>query len=175
MAKREFLRLLKRARDGEAAAQLIVARIYLSGNDNTTASIRAALLWLNRAANQQQDAEQAAEAHWLLFGLYHEGVHVQADPFAALDHARSAADLGHEQAEEWLAMRGKVKPRTPPEVRQDVALRALLSVPRHGRSRHLSHKAVAGSGRGSSGVRARRRHAARPGCRGRRAFFSDPN
>ncbi|MCS6762955.1 MAG: hypothetical protein MO853_01865 [Candidatus Protistobacter heckmanni] len=63
MAKRELLRLLKRARDGEAAAQLIVARIYLSGNDNTTASIRAALLWLNRAANQQQDAEQAAEAH----------------------------------------------------------------------------------------------------------------
>ncbi|MCS6762956.1 MAG: response regulator [Candidatus Protistobacter heckmanni] len=37
--------------------------------------------------------------------------------------------------EEWLAMRGKVKPRTPPEVRQDVALRAFLSVPRHGRSR----------------------------------------
>lgn len=59
MANREALSIIRAARAGEAAAQLALGKLYLSGRAGLPLSLSTALHWLERAA--QQGSAEACE------------------------------------------------------------------------------------------------------------------
>jgi TPR repeat protein len=79
MANREELAIIKRARKGDADAQLALGKLYLFGGAGLPQSETTALHWLQRAA--QQGCEQA----WRLIGA-----HV---PFSVARHSPSVVAL----------------------------------------------------------------------------------
>lgn len=64
MANREELAVIRAARAGQAAAQLALGKLYLSGSTRLPASLPTALHWLERAARQgSADACELIGAH----------------------------------------------------------------------------------------------------------------
>jgi TPR repeat protein len=84
MANREELGIIRRARAGQAGAQLALGKLYLSGGAGLPESLPTALHWLERAARQD-----CAEACELI------GAHI---PFALARHSAHALAPCYERA-----------------------------------------------------------------------------
>ncbi|MCS6766579.1 MAG: hypothetical protein MO847_09335 [Candidatus Protistobacter heckmanni] len=63
MANREFLKLLKQARDGEQQARLALGKLYLSGGHGMSANHSSALLWLSKAGSDCEEAQMLIGRH----------------------------------------------------------------------------------------------------------------
>lgn len=79
MAGREMVRVIRSAFRGDAKAQMVLGRRYLTGGAGLPRSLETALLWLDRAA--QQDEPDA----WMLIGA--------RIPFEVADRHAPSAEL----------------------------------------------------------------------------------
>jgi len=122
MANREELAIIRKARSGDAACQLALGKLYISGGAGLPQSLPTALHWLARAAGQGQ-----AEA-WLAIG--HAIPHAVAAPcrssvLAAYVKASQAGDAHAAVTLAELVL--QEPPLTEPALREQ-ALRAVEAV-----------------------------------------------
>ncbi|TWI63111.1 hypothetical protein IP91_03952 [Pseudoduganella lurida] len=92
MANREVLAVIRVARSGDAASQLQLGRLYLTGGASLPCSLPTALYWLARAASGGLD-----EA-WMLIGRHVPAQYAGHDRAGVLEWYARASDAGVVQA-----------------------------------------------------------------------------
>lgn len=99
MATRHLIKIRGLARRGDAAAQVELARLYLSGTPGLTPSISAALIWLERAARQGH----AGACELIGKRIPLEAALAHGDPAFLLNCYQAAAAAGCTTANQTLA------------------------------------------------------------------------
>jgi uncharacterized protein len=127
MANREELALIRRARAGQPEDQLALGKRYLFGGTGLPQNSATALLWLERAAQQQ------CQEAWLLIGSHipFETVQLHADPYSLTIWYERAYDAGDLQAGLVLAKLVRQQGSADPDL-QRKAERALQAAAQAG-------------------------------------------
>lgn len=110
MASRDLIRLRGLARSGDAAAQVELGRLYLSGSPNLAPSLPAALIWLERAARQRHQPAYALIGARIPVAV----ARAHPDPVFLLQCYWAAAAAGCETA--WMTLAQWLLGSTPPPV-----------------------------------------------------------